>query len=224
MADCLEWYAAHADRLAASYEGIAFEDVHGWLLDLLPPRPARVLDVGAGSGRDAAWLAAQGFVVVALEPCPALRSLAKTLHPDERILWRDDSLPLLTRTTGPGFDCILVSAVWMHLHPPERPAAFQRLIDLLNPGGVLVMTLRHGPAEYERKMYPVSSVEIEELARTHSVVVERIATEKDRLGREDVTWTQVAIRALEGSSERSGDAERSHYSPAETRWRRERQG
>jgi hypothetical protein len=86
------------------------------------------------------------------------------------------------------------------------------------------MTLRHGPAEYERKMYPVSSVEIEELARTHSVVVERIATEKDRLGREDVTWTQVAIRALEGSSERSGDAERSHYSPAETRWRRERQG
>jgi SAM-dependent methyltransferase len=209
MTDCLEWYAAHADRLASSYEGIAFEDVHGWLLDLLPQLPARILDVGAGSGRDAAWLAGQGYQVVALEPCATMRSLAKTLHPDDRILWMDDSLPLLNRTTesGHGFDCILVSAVWMHLPGLERPSAFHTLINLLNPGGVLAMTLRHGPAESDRRIHPVSAEEIEELARKHSVTLERIATEQDKLGRENVSWTQMAIRAVEGSGERSGDAE-----------------
>ncbi|MDH6550225.1 ubiquinone/menaquinone biosynthesis C-methylase UbiE [Streptomyces sp. SAI-041] len=47
------YYAESAERLGRVYESVSFEDVHGALLDLLPPAPARVLDVGAGTGRDA---------------------------------------------------------------------------------------------------------------------------------------------------------------------------
>ena len=43
------------------YESAVAQTVHGWLVDLLPPAPALVLDVGAGTGRDAAWLASRGL-------------------------------------------------------------------------------------------------------------------------------------------------------------------
>jgi len=49
MADPVTWYDANAETVSARYEEIADEDVHGWLLDLLPATPATILE----SGREA---------------------------------------------------------------------------------------------------------------------------------------------------------------------------
>ena len=56
-------YDANAETVSARYEETAAEEIHAWLLDPLPAIPATVLHVGAGSGRDAAWLAAKGYDV-----------------------------------------------------------------------------------------------------------------------------------------------------------------
>lgn len=80
MADPVAWYDANAETVAARYEEISAEAVHDWLLDLLPLSPATVLDIGAGSGRDAAWLAAKGYDVVAVEPSGGMRDAAAQLH------------------------------------------------------------------------------------------------------------------------------------------------
>jgi SAM-dependent methyltransferase len=65
------WYEDNAASVVPVYEAIDPAALHGWLPDLLP---ATILDVGAGSGRDAAWLASLGHEVVASEPstshCP----------------------------------------------------------------------------------------------------------------------------------------------------------
>ena len=61
-------YDQNAEQLVSQYESLTFEHVHPALLDLLPPPGATILDVGAGSGRDAAWFAAKGYDVVAAEP------------------------------------------------------------------------------------------------------------------------------------------------------------
>jgi hypothetical protein len=45
---------ADAAALAALYERVPLEDVHGWRVDLVPDRPGRVLNFDAGSGRGAA--------------------------------------------------------------------------------------------------------------------------------------------------------------------------
>jgi SAM-dependent methyltransferase len=58
-----------------------------WLLDLIPQTPGTVLDVGAGSGRDAAWFALQGHDVVAVEPSNSMRAEAQRLHVDPRVQW-----------------------------------------------------------------------------------------------------------------------------------------
>lgn len=60
MAGAAGWYDRHAMSLETRYEGLSPEAVHEWFVDPLPAIPATILDVGAGTGRDAALLAAQG--------------------------------------------------------------------------------------------------------------------------------------------------------------------
>jgi SAM-dependent methyltransferase len=196
VTDPIAWYDARADALAARYEAVAPEQVHDWLQDLLPSKAAAVLDVGAGSGRDAAWLASEGYDVVAVEPSGRMRTAARRRYEDRPIQWIADSLPGLERTfkSGLSFDVILLSAVWMHVAPSDRARAFRKLITLLKPGGLLAITLRHGPAEPARGFHPVSEDEIRKLARDHGAFIERQVSADDLLGRTDVRWTHLAIR------------------------------
>src|SRR6266849_3641252 len=62
----------------------------------LPDAPGTVLNVGAGSGRDAAWFSGQGYDVIAVEPSSGMRSEGQRLHPEPRIRWINDQLPDLS--------------------------------------------------------------------------------------------------------------------------------
>ncbi len=110
--------------------------------------------------------------------------------------WLDDSLPdfQVTQRLGLSFDVILLSAVWMHLPPAERPRAFRKLITLLKPGGLLALTLRLGPAPPERAMFEVSEHEIETLAKNHGAFIERRVLSSDQGGRSEISWVQLAVR------------------------------
>jgi SAM-dependent methyltransferase len=87
--DAINWYDVHADAVAGEYEAVPAEQVHAWLNDILPDKPALVFDVGAGTGRDAAWLVAKGHEVVAVEPSNAMRRHGQRLHHDPKIRWVD---------------------------------------------------------------------------------------------------------------------------------------
>ena len=192
------YYDNHAPRLAKTYESLEAARLNAWFADSLPDAPACVLDVGAGSGRDAAWLAGRGYDVVAVEPSPAMVREAARYHPQAPIHWIEgDSLPGLERTLrlGKAFDFILLSAVWMHVSPGERLRAFRKLVSLMKPGGRLAISLRHGPGAEGQTLHPVSAAEIEALCRAHGAYVERAHHEVPDLGgRAEVTWTQLIIR------------------------------
>jgi SAM-dependent methyltransferase len=93
MSDAVNWYDDRAGELAQRYEAVAAEKVHAWVVPSLPTSPALILDVGAGSGRDAAWLISRGFEVVAVEPSAGMLAEAQRLHPSPSIRWLSDSLP-----------------------------------------------------------------------------------------------------------------------------------
>ncbi len=201
MNPSIRWYEAHAREAAARYEQADSTRLHAWLEDFLPQERAAVLDVGAGSGRDAAWLASKGHDVVAIEPAAAMREEARRRHPRANVQWRSDRLPELQAITRTGlsFDFILLSAVWMHVAPRNRARAFRKLTNLLKPGGTLAISLRHGPADPGRGMHEAAPAEIEKLARDHGAFVMFREESDDFLGRSDVRWTQMAIR-LPGDS------------------------
>ena len=193
-------YAAQAAELVRRYETLPFLDKHAAILHLLPAPPGRVLDVGAGTGADAAGLAARGHAVVAVEPTAALRSAAMALHPSPAIEWLDDALPGLAtvRTRGQRFEAILLSAVWMHLDAPERRVAMRHLAALLAPGGVLVLSLRHGPVPAGRRMFDVSAEESIALAHACGLRPVLHAHEPSLQAANraaGVTWTRLAFRA-----------------------------
>ena len=56
MDDSTAGYAEHGAALVKQYESVRFTDVHGPVLHLMPRRPGLVLDIGSGTGRDAAAL------------------------------------------------------------------------------------------------------------------------------------------------------------------------
>jgi SAM-dependent methyltransferase len=182
-------------EFAAKFETLSPDALWAHVRDLIPARPGAIaLDIGAGSGRDAAWLASLGMTAVAAEPADQRLRLGRLLHPELR--WLEDRLPDLTfvNRLGLSFDIVLLSAVWMHLRPTDRPRAFRKMATLLKPGGLLLMTLRHGPAEPGRTLHPVSLGEVEALARDHGLTVVRVVDNPDRLGRPEVSWTTVCLR------------------------------
>jgi protein-L-isoaspartate O-methyltransferase len=109
----IEGYAEEAEALLQQYESIRFEDVHRQVRHLFPAAPSHVLDIGAGTGRDAAGFAALGHRVLAVEPTAALRTKAATFHPSPNIEWLDDSLPDLASVVSRGekFDVVMLTAV-----------------------------------------------------------------------------------------------------------------
>lgn len=189
-------YGTRAADLAAQYESITFEDVHRDVLHLFPNEPGHVLDIGAGSGRDAAALALRGHWVVAVEPTQELRAEGQRLHSLPTLQWLDDQLPELrvVRDLGQRFDVILLSAVWMHLDAAERETAMQVIASLVQVGGIVVMSLRHGPVPDGRHMFDVSADETVALGEQAGLRKHHCSEREDMLGRADVRWSFVVLK------------------------------
>lgn len=195
----MAFYESHAKSLADGYEAVSLEAAHPALVSLLDgefkDKTLSVLDVGAGTGRDAAWLAGKGYRVVAVEPSAAMQEIGKRLHANAKIDWQFDNLPKLDiiRASGETFDLIILSAVWMHLAPEQWRNALESLSSLLKPNGIIYLTLRIGPEEKERGIYAVSAEKVIQLAASLSYEVEMLDEHEDLLGRRNIKWQSIRI-------------------------------
>ena len=197
-------YAQAADVLAVQYEEVTFDEVHRDVLGLVPVEPGRILDVGAGTGRDAAALAARGHTVVAVEPTAELRAHGQRIHAGSRIDWVDDALPGLTLSLHEGrFDAVFATAVWMHLDTEERRSAMARIAGLLAPDGRFFVNLRHGPVPDGRRMFDVSAAETVELGGRYGLRTVHQSERPDLHGRAGVRWSTLVLQAKADDTERS---------------------
>lgn len=188
-------YAEVASRYAAVTDDVSFEALHASFLPYLPSPPSRVLDVGAGTGRDAVVLAALGHEVLAVEPCSALREVGIVRHGSSNATFLEDALPELKLVDG-AFDFVLASSVWHHLDPEEQLLGLDRVAELLAPGGVFCLSLRNGPAGAGRHVFPTDSVALRE--HSERLGLRTLLHEIDQPsllpGKPKVRWARLALR------------------------------
>ncbi|ASP47205.1 class I SAM-dependent methyltransferase [Cognaticolwellia beringensis] len=208
-----QYYNENAEELAKQYLSKSFEEVHQSWSQFLPAiieNPnARILDLGAGAGRDAKHIAElaekqhktdNNIQVYAVEPATELANLGAEVTKDLKVKWLNDALPSLSVITKQevSFDLILLSAVWMHIPQSDRARAIRKLANLLKPGGKLVISLRHGQTEEDfkqRKMHIVCTDELKQLA-TDVGLFTKLETQKeaDKLGRSHVSWQTLVLQ------------------------------
>ncbi|AXQ98986.1 class I SAM-dependent methyltransferase [Pseudoalteromonas piscicida] len=207
------FYNENASNLAQQYLSKTFDEVHQSWAEFLPSiisNPnARILDLGAGSGRDAKYLAElaqethlekNNIQVLAVEPATELLKLGQQTTAGTKVKWLNDSLPALSSVTKleVSFDLILLSAVWMHISPSERARAIRKLANILKPGGKIVISLRHGQTEEDftqRKMHVVCADELKKLASDVGLFCKlETPKESDKLGRSHVSWQTVVLQ------------------------------
>lgn len=184
--------------LVEHYEGVSSVDLFAPVADLLPPPAARIADIGAGTGRDAAWLAASGYQVTAVEPAAAIRAAGRLLHAGSTINWIDDHLPNLDRLrqSGERYDVLLAIGVWHHLDAGQRREALTAMDALLADGGVILLRVRHGPTAPGRGGFDLPIADTVEAATVSGLrtvanrPVPALGAENRALG---VTWTWLGL-------------------------------
>jgi SAM-dependent methyltransferase len=208
-----QFYNNNATELAQQYLSKTFDEVHkSWsqfLPSIIENPNARILDLGAGSGRDSKYFAElaanthnekNNIQILAAEPAKELSIIGQKTTQGLNIKWLEDSLPALSNVTQQeiSFDLILLSAVWMHIPPSDRARSIRKLANLLKPGGKLVISLRHGQTEQEckqRKMHHVCADELKQLATDVGLFTKlETAKEEDKLGRNHVFWQTVVLQ------------------------------
>ena len=101
-------------------------------------RPGLTADIGSGSGRDAAWLTANGFPTFGYDLSEGLLAQARARFP--HIGYNKVTLPELSGIPAGHFDNVCCETVIMHLPREEIAPAVGRMLEILKPGGVIYMS------------------------------------------------------------------------------------
>ncbi|HTT47633.1 MAG TPA: class I SAM-dependent methyltransferase [Pseudolabrys sp.] len=134
----------------AVYDSDASTFVQRWLTEEEPAdvyallrkffRPGLTADIGSGSGRDAAWLTANGYPAIGYDLSEALLAQARARFP--HIEFKKAALPDLSGVPARHFDNVVCETVLMHLPSEEIAPAVARMLEILKPGGVIYMSFR----------------------------------------------------------------------------------
>lgn len=136
----LAYYTTHCKDLVRRYESADVRDLHALLADSFPPG-ARLLELGCGSGRDAAFMLTRGFDVIASDAVQEMIDAAAASHPAlEGRLCRICLPRDLSSSLGP-FDGVYAIATFMHLARPAIQEVFSGIRRVLVPNGRLFFSV-----------------------------------------------------------------------------------
>lgn len=207
----LAFYTEHATEVARRYESVD-SPVERYFAQAFTTG-ARVLDVGCGSGRDAARLLASGYDAYGIEPVEALRQAAVAAHPELAGRIAEGGLPRTGAAFGGEFDGILCSAVLMHVPDSDLLDAALAMRRLLKPGGRLLLSipasrgdLLSGDRDANGRLFSACS------ADEISLLLERLGfaaisrwESDDVLGRSGTSWTTLLLERRVGGQQRPID-------------------
>lgn len=193
MNNNIDFYNQKSEELFQQYQSLSFESFHAsWLEKLELHHYKTALDIGAGSGRDALALANLGLTVTAIEPAQSLKAKAMELT-GKKVNWLTDTLPELSLLKQNTYDLILVSAVWMHLTAEQQIKSLKRISALLNIEGVVIITLRHGSFDDNRKAFQVNATQLIKDGSRFGLKLVQHDKSTDKLNRREIYWETIVF-------------------------------
>jgi SAM-dependent methyltransferase len=97
-------------------------------------------DIGCGSGREVAWLNANGFPANGFDGSEGLLAQARSRYPNLSFAWAE--LPILRGIAANSYDNVLCETVIMHLDRARIAPSVRRMLDIVKPGGVFYLSWR----------------------------------------------------------------------------------
>ncbi|MGH3873418.1 MAG: class I SAM-dependent methyltransferase [Pseudonocardiaceae bacterium] len=131
-------YAENTDSYA-DFPGLQ-EDVDAFVAQL--ERPALILDLGAGPGRDSRYLAAQGLSVVAVDFSMEMLRIGRSAEVAQ-VQADMVQIPFRSNTFAGAWVC----ASLLHLPSRNHDQALTELLRVLAPGGLIAVSMKAGKGE-----------------------------------------------------------------------------
>ncbi len=210
MADAttLEAYAAHASDFLVRDASLETSPLAPWFRVAFKPG-SRVVDVGAGGGREVLALVREGYDAWGIEPVEALRRAANERLSAERV--SEGALPGLG-DRGP-FDGLVCSAVLQHLPRSQLFDAVLELRRLLGPRGrALVSVPRAARSDVRDGRDPWQRLFTDVRPEEYQLLFERVGfstlareDSDDALGRPGVAWTTFLFELASAGATRPVD-------------------
>ncbi len=100
----------------------------------------RTADIGCGSGREVAWLNANGFVAEGFDASEGLLAQARARYP--QLKFSHAELPELPSIAPENYDNLLCETVIMHLDRAQIAPSVRRMLELVKRGGILYLSWR----------------------------------------------------------------------------------
>jgi 2-polyprenyl-3-methyl-5-hydroxy-6-metoxy-1,4-benzoquinol methylase len=100
----------------------------------------KTCDIGCGSGREVAWLNANGFPADGFDASDGLLAEARRRYPDPT--FARAALPDLAGIAANAYDNVLCETVIMHLDREQIALSVRRMLQIAKPGGIFYLSWR----------------------------------------------------------------------------------
>jgi SAM-dependent methyltransferase len=105
-------------------------------------------DIGCGSGREVAWLNANGFPSKGFDASEGLLVEARVRYPQFEFVHAE--LPDLRGIAANTYDNVLCETVIMHLDRAQIAPSVRRMLEIAKPGGIFYLSWRVTSGENQR--------------------------------------------------------------------------
>jgi SAM-dependent methyltransferase len=201
--DTLNYYEENAVELSASYEGAQLDMLYQAMSSHFPAGSS-LLEIGCGSGRDAARLLAAGYGVQAVDGSENLLAEALKLHPELVARTHHVLLPATLPFAAAGFDGFYSVACLMHFSGGQIAEILNEARRVLKPAGrglVSVPTRRadinnDGIDQHGRTFKLFSPAEWLEIFTKCGFSAKAGKEEPDGAGREGISWISYFLTKI----------------------------
>jgi len=100
----------------------------------------KTCDIGCGSGREVAWLNANGFPAEGFDASDGLLAEARRRYPEYKFAHAE--LPALSSVAVDTYDNVLCETVIMHLDRAQVAPSVRRMLEIARPGGIFYLSWR----------------------------------------------------------------------------------